>query len=435
MGIKNEPQISGEYMSIPGIYSSQVPARHKGVSLNILCYYATFLLQFAYVYIKFFSHGAFESDDLFGYGRVLALSDLLILSFLILNSSQLRRMPPFVFLICLWLIWVLITCIGLFSYGADTAILSVLEVIYCPLLFLFFFVALRHKPELLRTTNMFFLLLLAFCLVLFFLVANYQNMLLQSSFSSLNDVYFLLLMLPWVLLYPKVLWKYVGIAIIIFAVLWSMKRTALFALVFALLTYFLSERIRARKVFDWRWMAGISLFAVISLQLYSYVDVKTNGFFLSRISSILDDRGSGRLDIYNEVIRLQSESTIDSWVLGHGHDTVRKFNTMEESEYLSAHNDWLEVLFDYGLPGLVLYSAIYFFLLYAIIHLLKRRSYIGPPLAASYALFIMISFSSHLVLYASYFAYLMAFWGSVTAFYDRDIAFYVGQSISLPQSI
>ncbi len=146
--------------------------------------------------------------------------------------------------------------------------------------------------------------------------------------------------------------------------------------------------------------------------------------------SILDDRGSGRLDIYNEVIRLQSESDIYSWVLGHGHDTVRKFNTMEGSEYLSAHNDWLEVLFDYGLPGLVLYFSIYFVLLYEIIHLLKRRSYLGPPMAASYALFIVISFSSHLVLYASYFAYLMAFWGSLWGFYEREIPFSVGHGIS-----
>jgi hypothetical protein len=404
--------------------------RGNGLSLNSLFYYATFFLQFVYVYIKFFSHGAFESDDLFGYGRILALSDLIILFFLALNSRQLRRIPSFVFLICLWLCWVVITCIGLFSYGADAAILSILEVIYCPLLFLFFFVALRQKPELHRTTNILFLLLLAFCLPLFFLVANYQNMFLHNSFSSLNDVYFLLLLLPWVLLYPQILWKYVGIAVIMFAVLWSMKRTALFALVFALLTYFLSERIRERKVFDWRWMAGICLFAVISLQLYSYVEVKTDGFFLSRMSSILDDRGSGRLDIYSEVIRLQSESDIYSWVLGHGHDTVRKFNTMEESEYMSAHNDWLEVLFDYGLPGFVLYCAIYFFLLYEIIHLLKRRSYLGPPMAASYALFIVISFSSHLVLYASYFAYLMAFWGSLWAFHEREIPFSVGHGIS-----
>ena len=184
------------------------PVILKGMSLSRLYHYATFLFLFVYVYIKFFSYGAFESDDLFGYGRILALSDILILSFLVLNYRQLRRLPPFVFLICLWLFWVLITCIGLFSYGADAAILSILEVIYCPLLFLFFFVALRQKPDLLRTTNFLFLLLLAFCLPLFFLVANYQNMFLHNSFSSLNNVYYLLLLLPWVLLYPKNWGKY-----------------------------------------------------------------------------------------------------------------------------------------------------------------------------------------------------------------------------------
>ena len=391
-----------------------------GKLLNSLAYWVTLFSLFVYVYIRFSSRGVGGSEELFGYGRILAVSDLVMLSYLGLNLPQFRRLSPMAFLICLWLIWVVITCAGLWGDGVDRVIFGLMEVSYCPLLFLFFYVVIRQKPDRHNTANAAFLLLLVFSAVLFLLVFRYQNMYLVRGAAVLNDVYYLLLLLPWVLLCPKALWKYAGIVLIAIIVLWSMKRTALLALTVALVVYFLSEKIRNRTLLDWRWLIVSCLFALISLQVYFYVDDQNEGFLSSRILSAADDGGSGRLDIYQEVFRLQRKSSIDEWLLGHGHDTVRKFNTLQESEYLSAHNDWLEVMFDYGLPALALYCCLHFFLLSYTCRLLVKRSYYGPPMAASYILFFMLSLTSHLVLYASYFGYLMSFWGCICAINELE---------------
>lgn len=411
MNISNESHSANKYYHILAAKLRKSLSPKRGITLNDILYYAVCINLFVYVVIKFLSRGAFESENLIGYGRILFISDFVLLAFMIFNYQLLSRLPSLVSLVFIWLLWMVTTCLLLFSYGTQDVVSALLEVSYCPLLFLLFFVSIRQKPERFHKTNIIFFLLLAFTVPLFILVLNFQNRLSVSTFSLLNDVYFLLLLLPWVLLYPKIQWKSIGILVIIIAVLLSMKRTALLSLVVALVIYFLLERIRVRRLIDGRFLFGVFAFAAIMLPLYSYIDTQTDSYLLSRISSSSDDKGSGRVDIYNEVIKLQNESNISSWVIGHGHNRVVK----STSEFVSAHNDWLEVLFDYGLVGLVLYSCFHLLLLRKILRLLKLRSYYGPPMAASYALFFLISLSSHLVIYSSYFSYLMAFWGSIFA--------------------
>jgi O-antigen ligase len=416
MGMPNESHLSRKYEKVIGGNLHQVLTKKRSVSVNAFFFYAVFLGYFVYAWIMIHSNASFEPDVATGYLKILAFSDILILSFLGINYWLLRGLPSFAVLVFIWLFWMVTTCLLLFKYDISTVNYGLVQVLYCPLSFLFFFVLLKSNPALLSKINIIFLLLLAFIVPLLISEYNFREARLVDSFSVMNDIYYLILLLPWVLLYPKVQWKNIGIVVIIFVVLLAMKRTALFALVLALVVYFLSERIRVRKLIDWRFLVGICLFATIILPLYSYIDTQTNSSFSSRISSSLDDKGSGRLDIYKEVIKLQSESTIDSWVIGHGHNTVYK----STSNSMSAHNDWLEVLFDYGLVGLALYSCFHVLLLRKILHLLKQRSYYGPPMAASYCLFFMMSLSSHLVLYASYFSYLMAFWGTIFAISGRE---------------
>jgi len=360
---------------------------------------------------------------LYGYGKILAFSNLVMLAYLGFNLRMLLRLPTLVFLNCLWLVWVLATgCFSLDNNAQDT-IFGLLEISYCPLIFMFFYLATMRNPDRLCTTIEVFSVLLIFCALMFLFVFRYHNSTLVRGSAVLNDVYYLLLLLPWILLCPRAFWKYAGITLIAVGVLLSMKRTALFALVFALGAYFISDRIRHRKIISWRILIGIATLTFISLCIYSYVNNRTDGFLLSRLANISHDRGSGRLDIYKEVFRLQGDSSIDSWVFGHGHNMVRKFNPIRGADSLSAHNDWQEVLFDYGLPALVIYCFFHLYLLRFIFQLIKRRSYFGPSMAASYVLLLMMSLTSHLVLYASYFAYLMALWGCVSAMQRHENLF------------
>jgi hypothetical protein len=389
-------------------------------TLNKILYCVTCCLLFVSVFIRLSSRGVGNSEDLSGYVQILALSDLVMMSYLVLNVSFTRRVPPLVTLVGVWTLWVVFTCSGLIRYDFRTTVIGLLEVIYGPLLFLFFYETSRRNPERCRISNAVFISLLMFCSALFFTVFRYQNMYLARGAAVLNDAYYLLLLLPWVLFLPQVVWRYAGVVLIAIVVLWSLKRTATLALVISLLVYIIAEKSRLRKGFGWGSLIGLCALVFISVQMYTFVDDQSDGLLSIRISSASDDQGSGRMYVYQEVFRLQGKSTMDEWILGHGHDTVRKFNTMQESEYLSAHNDWLEVLFDYGLPALVLYGCLHFLLLRYTFRLLATRAYLGPSMAASYALFFVISLTSHLVLYASYFGYLMAFWGLICAICERE---------------
>jgi hypothetical protein len=419
MHIPNESFISRKSWSASVKKLSIVSTKQKGISVNVFLYYAVFLSVIILLLINFGSRGAFGYENTYGLVKMILFSDLVILIYLGLNFRMFSNMPSFVSLICVWLFWNATTCLLLWrSYGIGVAITSLVEVLYCPLMFLFFFVSLKNNVSRFHKVHIFFVLLLVLIVPLFILVSNYQNTYTNDEYSALAEVYFILILLPWVLLYPDAKWKNAGILVIIIAVLWAMKRTAFIALVVALPTYYLLDKIRKSKLIDWRQIAGICVLAIILIPTYSYIETKTNGKLMARISSSVDDEGSGRLDIYKEVIKLQSEGRIDSWILGRGQNAVSK----STSNGVSAHSDWFEVMFDYGLVGLALYSSIHLLLLSKIILLIKQRSYYGPPMAASYALFFIISLTSHLVIYAATFAFLMAFWGSIFAISDRRIS-------------
>ncbi|AOS82749.1 hypothetical protein BIU88_00435 [Chlorobaculum limnaeum] len=320
------------------------------------------------------------------------------------------------YIVYIWLLWMIMLSVVLIDYSVEYFLQSLLEVVFCPLIFLYFFVVVKKKSYLFDDAKIMFFLLLICNFIFYYYVYIYRN--IGSLFSSplLNVVYYLLLLLPWMLIIKNKVYRYIGIVIIAAAVVLSMKRTAFIAFTLSLLIYYLFEQIRLRLIISMRLLVQI-LFLVLALYvIYSYVEQQTWGFFEKRMISSFDDKGSGRLDIYMQVFRLLNKNTFGEWIYGHGHNTLRIYNVMDGYDLLSAHNDWLEILFDYGIVGIIIYLFLHLTLIRYTFILIKRRSVFGPPMAASYTILFIMSLTSHLVLYASYFGYLMAFWGALLAF-------------------
>jgi O-antigen ligase len=143
---------------------------------------------------------------------------------------------------------------------------------------------------------------------------------------------------------------------------------------------------------------------------------------MSRFSSIAEDGGSGRSGIYREVLQIQAESDIWNWIIGNGYNTVAQ----KTSQLLSAHNDWQEVLYDYGLVGLFIYITLHLLLVQKIRSLVQSKNEYAPVLAMSYVMFLLMSLTSHLIIYPTYFLYLVALWGAIFAITHQ-------QSQELPQ--
>ena len=132
-----------------------------------------------------------------------------------------------------------------------------------------------------------------------------------------------------------------------------------------------------------------------------------SGGFLSRFETVTNDEGSGRLDVYKSYIKEFAIMDSNQLIVGHG------FNSGVSLMGISAHNDWLETLYDFGIFGLVIYAVFNVLLLKRVFMLIKLNSPFAGPYAASYAIFVTMSMISHLIIYPNYFTVMVAFWGWV----------------------
>ncbi len=387
--------------------------------ISRILFYSLSILLIYYCYLKFSIRG-YHGAELYGYGKLLLITNSLISIYLIMNFRMVVKLEPIAFLTILWMTWVVITCFVNFEIGSQDFIFSILEVTYCPLIFLFFFFITKSYPIMFEKSKFIYFLLFLIGTSLYLSIFKYQNLNTANNLASLNDVYYLLLLLPWILILDNKYVRYIGVVFIFIAVVYSMKRTAIISMNISMIIYYFLERFTSRKKINIKIITYLAVTLCLFYLIFNFVNTNTGGYLGSRFSDFGEDQGSGRILIYKRVIDLQLSGTIDDWFLGNGHNNVRRYLSIRKINNLSAHNDFLEVLFDYGLPGIFMYLLLHIYLIIMCLKLIKERSLLGPPMAVSYSLFLFISLTSHLIIYASYFSYLMAFWGSIYAIYNNN---------------
>ena len=147
---------------------------------------------------------------------------------------------------------------------------------------------------------------------------------------------------------------------------------------------------------------------VIVFSVWSYLsDYLFSAFGVSweaKIQQSLETSGSGRSVIWGQVISMISSSNVYQLLFGHGHDSV--FKVLQ----FSAHNDFLEVLYDYGLFAFMFYVAVYIKIIIDLRRMIRERYPYSTALAVSLVVFLIVSFYSHLVIYPGLLLNLAVFW-------------------------
>jgi O-antigen ligase len=354
------------------------------------------------------------------YGQVpiLIASSAISTIFALLSLKYMKWSSTFPRLVLLWLLWVVMTCVHLLDLGVGKFLVAIIEVTFCPLVFFLFYMGTRQNVDRIHTNRLGFLLLLTFVCYMFFKVYYYRKSSPEYLDPRLIASYYALLLLPWVLLCSGKFTTLAGTSAITVVVLLSMKQTGLLALVLALITYIATLQFCQRGRLKWVRATWWVILPISFFLLFSFLDNQMDGYASDRMSTSYETGGSGRIDIYAEVTQCQIASNAINWFSGHGHGAVcRSIPSLN-----SAHNDWLEVLFDYGIIGLAIYSALHVVLISRVVRMVLGRSVYGPAMASSYVLFFILSFPSHLIFYPTYFAYLMSFWGSVIAASEKSTA-------------
>ena len=245
----------------------------------------------------------------------------------------------------------------------------------------------------------------------YFILSRLSDLTNQS-----NTIYYAFLELPLLLCVRKK--KNQFLILILFSVLalLSMKRSCIFAV---LGIWTLYSCVLIMKSNGKRKATGIMIvlfLLLVGIFSFNQIDAMLGGQLSERMNKEETDVGRGRLAIYDVTWLMQQHSSVDEWILGHGHNGVWHNSPLE----ISAHNDLMEVLYDYGLIVFILYLCLWGYVMNKCLYLYRINSYFLVPYISSICIFIVLSLVSHLVLYTSYFNLLVIFWAGVEVFVEKE---------------
>lgn len=252
----------------------------------------------------------------------------------------------------------------------------------------------------------------------FFFFSNYSLHAFEDLETQNNGAYTLLYMLPFILCMRKGYLRIGGMVIILVELLFSLKRGGVLAFALAVLVYWLINTFsyNRKKFVIWHFLLSVIIVGGFIL-FYVYFDQMTGNLLSVRFQSLQDDGGSGRLDIYPVVWSHFKESSFINIVFGHGWDAVRMQCGMD----ISAHNDFMEILYDFGIIVFVIYIFFYIKLFKVVRCLIKRRSFYAAPFCASFTLIIANSMVSHIIYYPKYAILFALFFGLMSVPIYKEI--------------
>jgi len=227
-----------------------------------------------------------------------------------------------------------------------------------------------------------------------------------------SDIYFSLGLFPFALQFLKN--KRIKILVIILefvAVFMVNKRTALISFVLALIVYLLvgawiEQKNKFLGTLKTLLISGISI--CLFYFITKYIDDKYNMQIYYRLFRLAEDGGSGRDVIYEKVWEAFKSSTIVEQLFGHGMNTAGKVGGAGH-----AHNDFLEILYNYGMIACISSVMFYVLLFVECIRSVKRKSPYAASFSFSFVVGIFLAMFSYFLIFYTYVTCIMAFWGYV----------------------
>lgn len=247
-----------------------------------------------------------------------------------------------------------------------------------------------HKGDS-RWLKIIFLVITALFLLTYYSFYDVDNILMNVHLGS---SYYSLYMLPLVLVYPSKIGKTCLTIIVSLAVFSSVKRGGVLALALAIIAYIITNQLVSKQGKFKKIIIGFCVLTAF-IAIFAYIGTMGDNNIFERFESIQEDNGSGRTDVWAEAWRLITEQGIFTYFVGNGFNTV-----VHNSRYvLSAHNDYLEAWFDFGLIGMLLYIISLCLLFKDIFECLKAKKEYAPAMSVLGALIIVLTMISHIAIY------------------------------------
>ncbi len=169
-----------------------------------------------------------------------------------------------------------------------------------------------------------------------------------------NSSVAMLMLLPMLFLMKNQIQKWFTLTVCLFFILASAKRGNIVAAVIPVVLFVYSMLKDSRR-------SGIKIILVLAFfvvgSIMTYRWVVNNDYLMYRIEKTQEGNSSGRDVIYAGAWHAWYDSSnVVHQLLGLGFDGIVQ---LDATGHHHAHNDWLEVLVNYGLLGVVLYLAVF----------------------------------------------------------------------------
>lgn len=232
---------------------------------------------------------------------------------------------------------------------------------------------------------------------------------MDDAFMGINS-YYLVLLIPLVLVSFKTPWSYIPFIITIILVAFTNKRAGLIAVILEAAFYSLSLIKDRRKLLF--AIVGVVLAGFIVIRLYDYVSGVYGIDVLTRLQSIEEDGGSGRSDMWNRLLRSFWSCDFFNIAFGNGYGSAHAFLGT------NVHNDFLQIMYDYGLFALLLYALFYFRMFLEANKMKKRRYPYSTHFLISIIASLFIALSSFLIIEPRVVTCSALVWGVLLAGWD-----------------
>ncbi len=220
------------------------------------------------------------------------------------------------------------------------------------------------------------------------LVYNYRN----GSKNDIYYVYYSLLLLPFILETKKKALKIFLEIWIASIIVYSYKRTGMVLLVIGITTYYLTDMLETKGKKERVKKIAIIILASI-LVCYTISNYASDWVVFRRFQRLSQDGGSGRIELWNACIQYIQTEPMINLVIGNGYKGVDKIIP----KYAGAHNDFLEIIIDYGIIGVINLLLFLIYVCKKILLAFKIRYKKIAPLISEASMCMALSFSSFLL--------------------------------------
>lgn len=251
-----------------------------------------------------------------------------------------------------------------------------------------------------------------FVLAVFTLYLMYSRLAYNQKNVYQSDAYFLLCAMPLVLLLDKGSKMYIKLAPLVVCLMMAAKRTGFIGMAGGIFIYYLIDCVQKKKLEAFlKTLFKIAIVIGVFFIAYFYLEDKLGLTLLDRMETVTTDGGSGRDDIYTGVWQAIKESHLLDILFGHGLNGIQVVFGRKSG----AHDDFLEIMYNYGVFALMLLIYLYIKMVTTCIKMTKSGYPGAKATGAAIVISLLMSLFSNYFVTFTQITVTATFWGIVLA--------------------